>query len=138
MMIRHLIQSGFSKVLLCVIFAVQLVACGGGGGGGGSTGSGAADIASAVEVSGSVGDGPVTGATIVVYADNGDELGTMSSDNTASFQTTVRAKGRDYPLLIKASGGFDLVTGDEPAFEMLSVMMGPFGASRRISIHSRP
>ena len=124
--VGHILHTGINKVLLTVILAVQLAACGGGGGGDASSSAadGAADIASAVKVSGSVGDGPVTGAAIVVYADNGDELGAMTSDNTASFQSTIKARGRDYPLLIKSTGGFDLVTGTEPAFEMLSVMLG--------------
>ena len=126
-MVRHVMHAGINKALLTVILAMQLVACGGGGGGGDASdsaaGAGTADTASAVQISGSVGDGPVTGATIVVYASNGKQLGTLTSDSTASFQSTINARNRDYPLLIKSTGGFDLVTGAEPAFEMLSVML---------------
>jgi hypothetical protein len=122
------------KVLLTFVLAIQLVACGGGGGGSGSgsggsaagaSSGGSADVASPVQISGSVGDGPVTGATIVVYSAKGSELGAMTSDATASFGSTIKAKGRDYPLLIKATGGFDLVTGAAPSFEMLSVTFSP-------------
>jgi len=119
-----------NKILLMVILAVQLTACGGGSG---ASGSGTVDIASAVRISGSIGDGPVTGATIVVYADNGKELATMTSDSTASFQTIINAKGRDYPLLIKSTGGFDLVTGAAPEFEMLSVMLSPSDKQQNIN-----
>ncbi|MGB7931446.1 MAG: hypothetical protein WCH04_04375 [Gammaproteobacteria bacterium] len=118
-LISNAMHTGIYRVLLTVMLAVQLVACGGGGGGAG----GSADVASDVRIGGSVGDGPVTGATIVVYADNGDELGSMTSNSNASFQSTVSARKRDYPLLLKSTGGFDLVTGAEPEFEMLSVML---------------
>ena len=70
---------GINKVLLMVILAVHLTACGGGGGGG-SGGSGTADIAGDVSISGSLGDGPITGAAIVVYSGDRNELGTMTSD----------------------------------------------------------
>ena len=134
-MINDVMRTWINKVLLMVILAVHLVACGGGGGGsGGDVGSsGTAEIARAVIIRGSVGDGPVTGATITVYAENGDELGTMTSDNTASFRSSIKAKGRDYPLLIKATGGFDLVTGTKPAFEMLSVMLRPSDKQQNIN-----
>jgi len=80
-------RAGISRLVLTGVLALQLAACGGGGGGS-SSGTGAAtggtaDIASNVRISGSVGDGPVTGATIVVYSVNGDELGTMTSDRAA-------------------------------------------------------
>ena len=133
-MISDVMVTGIHKVMLTVILAAQLVACGGGGGGGGGTSSGGtADVASTVRISGSVGDGPVTGATIVVYANNGKELDTITSDNTASFQSIISARGRDYPLLIKATGGVDLVTGAKPAFEMLSVMLSPSDKQQNIN-----
>ena len=128
-MVRNGVHAGINKVLITTMLAVQLIACGGGGSGSGggststnATSAGTADIASVVKIGGSVGDGPVTGATIVVYAVNGDELGSMTSDSTASFSANIKTRGRDYPLLIKASGGIDLVTGAAPAFEMISVM----------------
>jgi len=136
--IREFRQSGICKVLLMLVLAIHLAACGGGGGGGStssgvSAGGGTIDTASAVRITGSVGDGPVTGATIVVYSVNGNELGAMTSDSTASFQSTIKATGRDYPLLIKATGGFDLVTGDAPSFEMLSVMLSPSDKQQNIN-----
>ena len=132
-MISDVKNAGVLKVVLPVILAAQLVACGGGGGGGDAGSGGTADIASDVQINGSVGDGPVTGATIVVYAKNGNELETTTSDNTASFQTIITARGRDYPLLTRATGGFDLVTGAKPEFEMLSVMLSPSDRQQNIN-----
>jgi hypothetical protein len=129
-LISNAMHTGIYRVLLTIMFAVQLVACGGGGGGGAG---GSADVASDVRIGGSVGDGLVTGATIVVYADNGDELGSMTSNSNASFQSTVSARKHDYPLLIKSTGGFDLVTGAEPEFEMLSVMLSRTDSQQNIN-----
>ena len=81
-------------------------------------------------LSGSVGDGPVTGATVTVYSARGAVLGTMQSDGSASFRTTIKSRGRDYPLRLVASGGTDLVTGSVPDFEMVSVVVHP---SRKIA-----
>jgi hypothetical protein len=116
---RQSIQPGFTKVLVVAIVVLQLTACGGGGGGSEST----ASLDSPVEIGGSVGDGPVTGATVVIYNDDGQQIDSVVSDSTASFKITVRAKGNEYPLLLESSGGFDLVTGSTPDFQMLSVML---------------
>jgi hypothetical protein len=132
MIIRRMITSVYTRTVLFAILTAQLTGCNMDNGSGNS-GGGTADVASAVTLSGSVGDGPVTGATIVVYAENGKELDTMTSDNTASFQSTIKARGRDYPLLIKATGGFDLVTGAAPSFEMLTVMLSPSDKQQNIN-----
>ena len=42
-----------------------------------------------VVVSGSVGDGPVIGATITVYSNSGEVLATTVSDNSATFRSTL-------------------------------------------------
>ena len=114
MMIHCTIWPVILRIVLFAILTVQLTGCNVDSNSG-NAGTGATDSASAVEISGSVGDGPVTGATIVVYAANGSELGSMTSDKTAFFRSTVMATGGDYPLLIKATGGFDLVTGAAPS-----------------------
>ena len=122
MMIHCTIWPVILRIVLFAILTVQLTGCNVDSNSG-NAGTGATDSASAVEISGSVGDGPVTGATIVVYAANGSELGSMTSDKTAFFRSTVMATGGDYPLLIKATGGFDLVTGAAPSLAMWSVML---------------
>jgi hypothetical protein len=125
-MINQFIQSGLTKVLVFTVITAQLVACGGGssGSGGGSSDS-VASTASPVEIAGSIGDGPVTGATVTIYSKSGQQIGTIISDNTASFKSTFKVKGRDYPLLLEVTGGFDLVTASAPDFQMYSVMMKP-------------
>jgi len=132
MRLRDLTHSITGKIIALLIFAVQLTACvddgsdavtsgiTGGGAGGSSTAP-----ASNVVLGGSVGDGPVTGATVYVFNRNGDLVGSMLSDNTATFKSTFKVKGNEYPLLLKTEGGIDLVTGLEPDFHMVSVMLNP-------------
>ncbi|MGB5472141.1 MAG: hypothetical protein WBQ78_01530, partial [Gammaproteobacteria bacterium] len=87
---------------------------------GGSTSS--TSSTPSVTISGSVGDGPVTGATVTVYDKRGAVLGTVISDSAASYRKTLQVDGRRYPLRLVASGGIDLVTGHAPDFKMVSVM----------------
>lgn len=119
------------QFLFAILLTLQLVACGGGDDGGSSITSTttsdalAANVATDVVLGGSVGDGPVTGARVAVYNSSGQLVGTMVSDNSASFNATFRVKGNEYPLLLKVGGGIDLVTGMAPDFQMLSVMLKP-------------
>lgn len=73
-------------------------------------------------LSGSVGDGPITGATITIYSASGDVLGTTYSDSNASYHFSLFAEPQDYPLMLEVSGGIDLVTGTEPDFRMHSIV----------------
>jgi len=122
-----------NRVLLAALLAILLAACGSGGGGGstastGSTGTSVTatqPVAMDTVINGSVGDGPVTGATIEAWSSSGQLLGSMTSDSTASFKSTLKVKGKDYPLLLKVRGGVDLVTGSAPDFQMLSIMEKP-------------
>ena len=77
------------------------------------------------ELSGSVGDGPIVGATVRVVAADGTDLGSMNSDASAGYNITVRTKGKHYPLSIDAEGGTDLVTGLAPDFVLKSVALEP-------------
>jgi hypothetical protein len=122
-MTKLITQSLLSKVLFFAVLATQLLACGGGGGS--STSDADESVINDVAVSGSVGDGPVTGATIEVWSSKGKMIGTMTSDNTASFNSNLKVRGNDYPLLLKVRGGIDLVTGKAPDFQMVSVMQKP-------------
>jgi len=151
-MMNKLVQPGYIKLLVLAAMTALLVACGGGGGGGGggdtsssiSSGEVAASepvasepVASETvitsEVSGSVGDGPITGATVRIYNKNGEQIATVQSDNTASYKSTIKAKGKDYPLVLKVDDGTDLVTGDAPDFELISVMKHP--SEKEVNIH---
>ena len=77
------------------------------------------------ELTGSVGDGPIVGATVRIVASDGTELGTMNSDASAGYNITVRTKGKHYPLSIDARNGTDLVTGLAPDFMLKSVALEP-------------
>ena len=119
--------------------AFQIVACGGGTGGSGITAGNAgggvatATLADDIRIAGSVGDGPVTGATIEVWNVRGEMIGSMKSDNTASFNSRIRVKRSSYPLLLKVLGGIDLVSGRAPDFQMLSVMQDRY--TRQVNIN---
>jgi len=117
-MMRQLMQS-WKMMLAIAVTAMQLTACGGGSGGG--SGGSAADN---VVISGSVGDGPITGATVTAYNAGGELLASVTSDIYATYQSTIKARGREYPLTLEVSGGIDLVTGDIPDFRLYSVAMG--------------
>ena len=121
-----LTKSRIVKTLATAFIFSQLVACGGGGGNSTSSGSGTdTALANAVEITGSVGDGPIIGATVEVYSADGELLDTMLTDSRSSYTKRIKAKGKDFPLTIKATGGTDLVTGAAPDFELYSVMMSP-------------
>lgn len=143
----HLVKSLFVKTLLFVLVGMSLSACGGGGSTAdipttGNTGGAAARITDNqitdnlvvedVQLAGSVGDGPVIGATVEVWNSTGQLIGTMKSDNTASFNLNMRVKRSEYPLLLKVRGGIDLVTGRAPDFQMISVM--PSRSTKHINI----
>ena len=136
MSIFHDIRSVAARLLSSVIIAGILGGCisdgSGDASGGSSSASGGASAATPVDVVGSVGDGPVTGATIEILSSGNVLLGSMLSDSTASFNSTLKVKGKEYPLVLKVKGGIDLVTGSIPDFQMLSVMLNP--ADKQIHI----
>lgn len=76
-------------------------------------------------ITGSVGDGPVVGATLQVLSKNNDVLKEFVSDSTATFDTTIKAKGSQYPLTIIARNGTDLVTSSQPDFTMYGLVGKP-------------
>lgn len=137
---------GTALIVAGLIFGLS--ACGGGGGGGGSdspaVGSpppppstttpppsqGGSDEYLVTELTGSVGDGPIVFATLSVFNRNGALVGTFESDATASFRVTVREKGKNYPLFLRAEKGTDLVTGGLPDFKLHSAVIGPGKNSR--------
>jgi Putative Ig domain len=126
-MLKRLIDARFFRVLLLALFASQLVACGGGSPSASSNDASVAAATSAVAdditLTGSVGDGPVTGATVEIWSAQGRLIASMMSDNTASFRSRFRVRRSNYPLLLKVRGGTDLVTGSGPDFQLVSVML---------------
>jgi hypothetical protein len=131
------------KLNLVILLAFVLTACGGGSGGGepGSgrtTATATAPSDQAAEEStilhGSVGDGPIIGATINVYDKNGNLLAEQSSDTTAKYELTVRTSGNAYPLILEAVNGTDVVTGQTPDFTLKSIVQTP-GKKKRANIN---
>jgi hypothetical protein len=127
----------FAGILLTCACVVSLTACGGGGGGGAP---GAQIIKPPPPpppettdnlLSGSVGDGPVINSRVRVYDDQGNIVGDVRSDATATYTGLVNVEDVRYPLLIESRGGTDLVTGAAPDFGLISVAM--HAAPRTIS-----
>ena len=77
------------------------------------------------QVVGSVGDGPIVGATLQVFSNSGKLLMTTSSDSTADYSLSIRTQGRNYPLTIVADGGTDIVTFRPPDFKLVTTVMKP-------------
>jgi len=141
----RLISAAIPRVSIVITFvtvmASTLVGCGGGGGG--TSPPAAADPSSSPppisgtggqpienRLSGSVGDGPLVGATVLVFNVSGDMLAELVSDESASYTVSVRDKGSEYPLTVHADGGTDLVTGSAPDFSMSATVSRPARASR--------
>jgi hypothetical protein len=89
----------------------------------GESGRQVLDSLEATSLSGSVGDGPLVGATVNVTNSRGELLGSKISDNTGTYKVRIRTKRKDYPLTIEATGGFDLVTGYESGFKLVSTAL---------------
>ena len=85
----------------------------------------AAVLESDNELSGSVGDGPIVGASMRVLRKDGEVLAEFESDLAVSYNVTVRTKGKYYPLTIEARDGTDMVTFLAPDFEMFSAVLKP-------------
>lgn len=98
-----------------------------------STTTGTNTASQSVTISGSVGDGPVTGATVTIYAADGAVLGTTVSNSSASYRKTLQVRSSQYPLRLVAGGGIDLVTGRDPDFKMISVVLRPADTTANIN-----
>ena len=112
------------RILSLVAFACALQACTGG------DATTAADPSDDepdidVELAGSVGDGPVVNAEVRVYTKTGTLLQTVVANQTAGYNVVLKTKGRNFPLLIEAQGGTDLVTNLPPDFVLRSSALEP-------------
>jgi hypothetical protein len=101
-----------------------LVACGGGGGGEAVAPSPALQNANPLTLSGSIGDGPVVGATVTVLDSRGASVVAGVGDSLAGYRITVPA-GTSFPITVTAAGGTDLVTGRAPDFDLKAVLLDP-------------
>ncbi|MEM7316911.1 MAG: hypothetical protein AAF497_27585, partial [Planctomycetota bacterium] len=74
-------------------------------------------------LSGSVGDGPVVSADMRVLGAGAGVLTSFTSDENAHYQITVDVPADQFPLIIDATGGTDLVTMRAPDFRLESVVL---------------
>ena len=72
-------------------------------------------------VSGSVGDGPIVDAVIVVKDANGKAILTSRSDAFANYTLSIPADTA-LPVTIHVAGGTDLVTGRAADFELVALV----------------
>lgn len=70
------------------------------------------------ELSGSVGDGPISGASMRVLTADGEILSEFQSDSVGAYRIMVLANDSDYPLIVDAWNGIDLVTNLPPDFAL--------------------
>lgn len=115
----------FFKFLSVINLSLILIACGSGG-----SGSGGASSYQLTTLQGSVGDGPVIGATVKVFSQSGELLAVHTSDSTATYEMKVQAKKSDYPLTVVSEGGYDIVTRRAPDFTMTSYVESPSDKKR--------
>lgn len=108
------------KNLLAVILALQLFGCGGS-----SVDNNNSQVIPEAVISGSVGDGPIVGATLNIYDNNGKLIQTEISDDNANYSARIKAESSTYPLTIEVTNGIDLVTGRAPDFSLVSVITDP-------------
>lgn len=117
------------KFIAVINLSLILIACGSGGGTGG--------VGSSTQLTtlfGSVGDGPVVGATVKVYSHQGELLAVHTSDSTANYELKVAARKSAYPLTVVSTGGLDIVTRRAPDFTMTSYVENP-GDKKRANIN---
>ena len=109
--------------ILTVLFA--LTACIGGGDSGTSGPGTVVEIADGgATISGSVIDGPVIAATIMIKDAQGETVATTTSDGNARFTAHIPDQAT-FPLTITSTGGFNIVTNGPPTFALASTVMKP-------------
>jgi hypothetical protein len=143
-----------SKKLFFLFLFAGITACGGGGEGGSSASppvgsSPPPPPASSpppqdpgeeiveIDVTGSVGDGPIVGAELSAYNKYDSLLLSYTSDEQASYSIKIKEKGKNYPVRFHAARGRDLVTGTGADFLLVSALLRPQKGSRgNINPHS--
>jgi hypothetical protein len=138
--------TGIRGRLLTLLAILLLAGCNSGGGGtsaaptssstGGSSGSSGGSTVpatSTVVFSGSVGDGPVTGASVQIYSSSWVLLGTTVTDSSAGYHASIEVQDGDYPLRLQVSNGVDLVTGTSPDYTLASLLQSPTDQTANIN-----
>jgi hypothetical protein len=101
-------------------FALLLTACNGSS----ESSSEALRNANPLTISGSIGDGPITNATVTVVDSHGASVVAGVSDSSAGYEITVPA-GTSFPITVTSSGGTDLVSGVAPDFDLKAILLDP-------------
>lgn len=103
-----------ARTLAAACLSVLLAACSG-------SNDSLEGISAGLSLAGSVGDGPIVGAELRVYAGNGDLLLEAESDSTAAYAIDV-PDGAPMPITVVAEGGTDLVTGRGAEFPLRAMV----------------
>ncbi len=122
-----LIMLGRRIGLMCAL-AATLSACSGGSGSSQAT----VVTSSTTVVSGSVGDGPVVGATLTLTDAAGAVLQSYRSSDTADYRIELSA-GTKLPVLVTATGGIDLVTDRALDFPLVGAVLAAGSATVNVS-----
>ncbi|MFU8822555.1 MAG: putative Ig domain-containing protein, partial [Gammaproteobacteria bacterium] len=121
---RNTLNAGLSTLALALLLGVA--GCGSDDErGGGTMATILENIVFDSAFSGSVGDGPITGARLQIFASNGELLMATDSSVTADYNVTIKTKGKNYPLTIESEGGIDIVTNMEPDFDLVAALIRP-------------
>jgi hypothetical protein len=93
------------------------------------------DIERNVKVSGRVGQGPTVNAAVTIRNYAGEAIADFKSDASAHYEVDLAAREADFPLLIDAAGGKDLVTNTAPDFALRSAV---FSSRERVTANVNP
>ncbi len=118
------------NIFAMVLSGILVTACGGGGSISETTTS------NRVEFGGSVGDGPVVGATVTIRNRNFEVISSTTSDNQANFAYVSEIADEQFPLIIEATLGIDLVTNAQPDFTLTAVVMDRSQTRINLNPHS--
>ena len=123
-----------AAILITAAISLTLSACSSGGSGEYDS-AWVGDVKKDVNVSGSVGDGPVANASVTIRKKNGEVLTSYKSDDIGSYDIELAVSERHFPLLIDATGGTDIVTNSAPDFVLRSAVLS---ARDRITANVNP
>ncbi len=82
-----------------------------------------------ITLTGSVGDGPVVGAAMVATTPTDEVIAEFESDAGAGYSVVLEVESSDFPLIISATGGTDLVTNLAPDFALSGAAVAPGGSA---------
>src|SRR5262245_17476241 len=111
---------GFVRPAFLGLLALSVAACNGSG----ESSSEALRNNNPLTISGSIGDGPITDATVTVRDSHGQSVVAGISNDSAGYEITVHA-GTSFPITVTASGGIHRVSGPAPVLHFEAVLLAP-------------